>query len=374
MEQKERSKMKWLNGRKIRLMLIIFFTTFAVGGHYAKADFTFGEPTNLGPQINSEAEDGTTSISSDGLKLYFASNRAVGYGYYDIWVSARSTVEDDWENPVNLGQTINSEAFDGSPCISKDGLELYFESRRPDGLTSSSDIWVTRRATTNDPWGVPVNLGSPVNSEALEVVPSISADGLQLYFASGRDGGFGTIDIYVSTRQTKDDDWGAPINLGPMVNNSTYQWFPHISDDGRVLFFARGYPEEVAELWISMRKTIADDWGSPMRLESIMTTTKGYGGPCLAPDGSLLYFYSTRPGGYGGWDIWQAPIIPVVDLNGDGIVNATDMCIMVDHWGEDYSLCDIGPMPWGDGIVDVEDLIVLAEHLFEEFPPVEPSE
>jgi hypothetical protein len=56
----------------------------------------------------------------------------------------------------------------------------------------------------------------------------------------------------------------------------------------------------------------------------------------------------------------------MVDFNGDGIVDSADMCIMVDHWGEDYSLCDIGPMPWGDGIVDVQDLIVLSEHLFEE--------
>lgn len=56
----------------------------------------------------------------------------------------------------------------------------------------------------------------------------------------------------------------------------------------------------------------------------------------------------------------------VVDFNGDGIVNAADMCIMVDYWGTDEPLCDIGPMPWGDGIVDVEDLVVLAEHLFEE--------
>jgi len=61
-------------------------------------------------------------------------------------------------------------------------------------------------------------------------------------------------------------------------------------------------------------------------------------------------------------------------LNGDGIVNVADMCVMVDHWGENYSLCDIGPMPWGDGIVDVQDLIVLAEHLFEEYTPTEPVE
>jgi hypothetical protein len=62
---------------------------------------------------------------------------------------------------------------------------------------------------------------------------------------------------------------------------------------------------------------------------------------------------------------------PIVDLNGDGIVDSADMCIIVDHWGENYPLCDIGPTPFGDGIVDVEDLIVLAEHLFEEFPPEE---
>ena len=61
----------------------------------------------------------------------------------------------------------------------------------------------------------------------------------------------------------------------------------------------------------------------------------------------------------------------IADLNRDAIVDSADVCIMVDYWGMDEPLCDIGPMPWGDGIVDVQDLIVLAEHLFEEFPPVE---
>jgi hypothetical protein len=68
------------------------------------------------------------------------------------------------------------------------------------------------------------------------------------------------------------------------------------------------------------------------------------------------------------------PIIPIVDFNSDGIVDAADVCIMVEHWLTDYPSCDIGPMPWGDGIVDVQDLIVLAEHLFEEFPPDETVE
>jgi len=76
---------------------------------------------------------------------------------------------------------------------------------------------------------------------------------------------------------------------------------------------------------------------------------------CVSADGSMFYAGMS-----------QVPILPIVDFNGDVIVDSADMCIMVDHWGEDYSLCDIGPMPWGDGIVDVQDLIVLAEHLFEE--------
>ena len=89
------------------------------------------------------------------------------------------------------------------------------------------------------------------------------------------------------------------------------------------------------------------------------------------PQRPELYFSDytpelARPGGHGELDIWQASVEPIVDLNGDGIVDAADMCIVVDHWGEDYSLCDIGPTPFGDGIVDVQDLIILAEHLFEE--------
>ncbi|MHC4300739.1 MAG: Kelch repeat-containing protein [Planctomycetota bacterium] len=74
---------------------------------------------------------------------------------------------------------------------------------------------------------------------------------------------------------------------------------------------------------------------------------------------------------FGGWSSTYGDISavyasePIVDLNVDGIVDSIDMCIMIDHWGTDYSLCDIAPPPFGDGIVDVEDLKVLAEHPFE---------
>lgn len=103
-----------------------------------------------------------------------------------------------------------------------------------------------------------------------------------------------------------------------------------------------------------------------------VSSSKGDCTPDISSDGLELYFCEfPKASGLAGVDLLRVSINPVVDLNGDGIVDAADMCIVVDHWGEDYPLCDIGPMPWGDGVVDVHDLIVLAEHLFEEFPSAE---
>ncbi len=161
--------------------------------------------------------------------------------------------------------------------------------------------------------------------------------------------------------------------------NSPYrESYPNISADGRALFFGGywfGVPRPGGlgngDLWVTTRTTVSHAWGPPVNLGSIVNSPSEEQSACVSPDGSTLYFSSDRPGGYGWLDIWQAPIIPIVDLNGDGIVNAADMCIMVDHWGENYSLCDIAPSPFGDGIVDVQDLIVLAEHLFEEVFTIE---
>jgi hypothetical protein len=112
-----------------------------------------------------------------------------------------------------------------------------------------------------------------------------------------------------------------------------------------------------------MRATVSDPWGTPVNLGPTVNSSRNEPTPKISADGLTLYFGSNRSG---RWDIWQAPIVPVVNLNSDEVVDCADMCIMVDYWGTDEPLCDIGPMPWGDGIVDVQDLIVLAEHLFEE--------
>ena len=368
---------------KTARMLVILVLALVVGlpACVANADFTFGTPTNLGPTVNSSSDDGGTSISADGLTLFFASDRPGGYGSFDLWVATRGTTEDDWGEPTNIGPTVNSSAGEGGPSISADGLSLFFSDvlwalslpPRPGGY-GDGDLWVTTRETINDDWGPPVNLGPPVNTSAFEGGTSISANGLELYFTSNRAGGSGAWDLWVTTRATIDDPWVTPVNLGPTVNSSADELCPSISSDGLALYFHSDRPGGYGErdLWVTTREITNEDWGTPMNLGSTVNSSANEIMTDISADGRTLFFnVLNRPGGVGSWDICQAPVIPIVDFNGDGIVDSADMCMMIDHWGEDYSLCDIGPMPWGDGIVDVQDLIVLAEHLFEEFPPVE---
>jgi hypothetical protein len=85
--------------------------------------------------------------------------------------------------------------------------------------------------------------------------------------------------------------------------------------------------------------------------------------PSISADGSALYFHSNRPGGLGAFDIWQAPILPMTDFNGDGKVDEKDLALLVADWGKSNSVCDIGPFAWGDGIVDEKDLKILMKSL-----------
>ena len=84
--------------------------------------------------------------------------------------------------PVNLGPVINSPSRDYGACVLADGLELYFCSERPGGL-GAADIWVSTRQSIDDSWDPPTNLGSTVNSPYSDSYPSLSSDGLTLYFS-----------------------------------------------------------------------------------------------------------------------------------------------------------------------------------------------
>jgi hypothetical protein len=347
-----------------RLVAVSVLITLACTVGVAQADYLFGEPVNLGPNVNRMAHDGTPVMSADGLALYFDSNRGGGEGDFDVWVSTRATVEDDWGTPRNLRGPVNTPSWDGVPSIAPDGCSLYISSSRFGG-SGGQDIWVSTRATPDDDWGEPVNLGPTVNSSSFEWTQSISADGLSLYVCSWRAGGEGEGDLWVTTRATQADEWTDPVNLGPQVNSVADDVNPSISPDGRFLFFYSTRPggRGSRDIWMTSRATIDDAWGPAINLPVPINSGNMDQGASLSPGGAWLYFCSSRPGGRGGLDLMQAPIIPIVDFNGDGKVDAFEVLRMADYWGTDDALCDIGPTRIGDGIVDVADLTVLADFI-----------
>ncbi|MDI6451555.1 hypothetical protein [Anaerobaca lacustris] len=341
----------------------------AVNGGTWALPFTFDEPVNLGPTINTAAHECFSTVSSDGLELHFFDLfflRPGGFGGSDIWVIRRSSVSEPWGEPVNLGPAVNSEYDDMKSSISADGLTLYFCSNRPGGY-GGFDLWMSTRATVTDDWGKPMNLGATVNSEYDEVFPCVSPDGLELYFCEWefiRPEGYGGGDIWAAKRPTTDDPWGVPMNLGEAVNSTEYDSCPYLSPDGRLLFF-HGYrpggPGQ-EDMWVSTRPTTSDAWGTPVLLPWPVNVRQIEGCPGISTDGSMFYFASMRGGGHGIGDTWQAPIMPIVDFNRDGIVDDADRGILTSYMGTDEPLCDIGPMPWGDGTVDEADLEVLMSY------------
>jgi len=282
----------------------------------AYADFTFGEPVNLKSIIPvfDPAHYRINCFSYDGLEMYISSNRPEGYGDWDICVLTRASKDDDWSPPVNLGPGVNSPQQDSFSSISADGLTLYFNSDRPGGYGSFFDIYTTTRATKDSPWGPAMNTGPMVNSSDSDTNPWISADGLELYFGSFRPGGYGLQDFYVTRRATENEPWGTPVNLGPVVNSAYDEEWVSLSPDGRLLFFCDHPSTTVprpggyggADMWMARRESSSDAWQAPINLGPVVNGPTIEVRPRISPDGCTFYFNTALTPDASTWDCWSA--------------------------------------------------------------------
>lgn len=255
---------------------------------------------NLGPAVNSPVSDNSPELSRDGLSLYFGSLRPGGVGSTDIYVSRRSSVNDPWGTPVNLGTTINTTRIDGGPTLSRDGHWLFLISDRPGGQ-GSNDIYVSWRADTHDDfaWGPPVNLGSPVNSAQLEAGPN--PWGQEFYFHRGP--AVGNTEIYVS--RMKGNVFGEPTLVTELDSGGEYfTQRPSIRFDGREMFFSSNRPasppdgENSHDIWTSTRQGNGQPWTTPIKLGATINTPFQEQTPVISEDGTLLFFTSDRTGNF----------------------------------------------------------------------------
>jgi outer membrane protein OmpA-like peptidoglycan-associated protein len=179
-----------------------------------RPDSVWCKAVNLGPPVNTEENEGALCISPDGKYIFFAAcNRSDGYGSCDIYWSRRTG--DDWSAPENLGPVVNSGTWDSQPSFSSDGKTLYFASKRQGGK-GSSDIWETELQSDGS-WSPPVNMGDSVNTRLEEMAPFIHPDNRTLYFSSRGHQGMGGFDLYFS-RTDAGGNWQAPVDMGYPIN------------------------------------------------------------------------------------------------------------------------------------------------------------
>lgn len=292
--------------------------TFSVAADFQGRDgFTWSEPVWLGPVVNSAARDWKPSLSPHGLSLYFHSNRAGGLGGFDIWVSRRAGPNCPWQAPVDLGPPVNTPRDDGDVNFTPDGRVLFFSSDEGHGGAGAGDIFMARRADPNDDfgWGEPVNLGPDVNTALHESNPEYVAaeDGGTLYFDRS-DGIPAHLEIY-SVGLTHDGETRGPAVLvselsAPGIADAS----PAVRADGRELIFWSGGAEGsrpggvgLADLWVSTRQSVNDPWSPPRDLGTPLNSRFAELSVTLSQDGRTLFFTAAAArGGLGLQDMWMS--------------------------------------------------------------------
>jgi hypothetical protein len=189
-----------------------------------------------------------------------------------------------WSPPQPISELNVAGATTQDPSVTADRLEIYFASGRPPGCGGSSDIWVATRAVTTDPWSTPACVAS-VSSNLYEASPEISRDGLTLYWSSNRTPTLGGGDIYVSTRVTRASAWSAPARVAE-VSSVAAEANVAISGDGQTMVIdstQSGNRDLYLSTWTG---TV---WSTPIAIVAI-ATADSEGAPALDHTGSRLYF------------------------------------------------------------------------------------
>lgn len=186
-------------------------------------------PEKIGENVNAAGNDVATAISTDGTTLLVYYEEGGG----DIYAS--NFENGVWTKPAPLNRFVNHPQFRESwASLSADGTRLFFSSNRPGGR-GGFDIYVCEKGV-NDQWGRPTNLGSAVNTRGDELSPFLQADGKTLYFSSNGHPTLGDHDLFRST--LKDGRWTPAENLGPPINTSAYDGFLVVAPDGTHGFFS----------------------------------------------------------------------------------------------------------------------------------------
>ena len=271
------------------------------------SEWTWTEPKMLTNGVNAGGDEQQPHLSGDGLRLWFQSGRGEKPGH-ELYFTERASVDDAFRVPELLPAPFNVRD-ETCPSLTADELDMVFVSDRP-GTVGHYDLFEARRASTEKPWDEPVNLGPHINTQAMDFSLAISGDGLILIFSSNGRGGHGLkehgTELFECRRESRDVPFGNPVNLGATVNSWTAESGGWLSSDARMLVFrsSRGRPAVESQLYLTTRPTVDQPFHKPLPLVTPFNSQTRESGFAMNADLSIAIIATHRPGGSGGCDLW----------------------------------------------------------------------
>ncbi|MEZ4920529.1 MAG: OmpA family protein [Saprospiraceae bacterium] len=267
------------------------------------------DPHPLDTTVNSQYDEYFPVLTADGKTLIFTRRIPVRIEEGTHMVISdenfySSTLDEDgnWQQAVELAG-VNTRQNEGAQSISPDGSWLVFTAcnRRGDGSQGSCDLYWSQKKETG--WTEPRPFSATINSRDWDSHPCISADGKSIYFSSGRKGGQGNADLWVTYRQS-DGKWTEPANLGPTINTSGTEDSPFFHPDGKTLYFSSNGHVGMGNQDLFMTR-LQDDgsWSKPINLGYPINTKYGEQTMCVALDGKTAYYSVEKEPGKGNIDI-----------------------------------------------------------------------
>lgn len=268
--------------------------------------------------VNSTSSDYAPTVSGDGLTLYWTSNRVPPstlstLGGRNVWSVTRPDLASPWSN-LAFETSLNSPLNEDYMGVRADNLEMFVSTNRTGGQ-GLGDIWQFNRANTSSPWSNATNLS--VNLSTFEDDPSVTADGLELYWVAPDTS---LAAIYYATRSTPNSTVWTNQGVVPAAVSTSQDHSASISPDGLTLIFSSTRPGGAgsSDLWMCTRPSRATTmWTTPVNLQELNTSGWDHNGQ-FGPDG-FSYWYTQAGNGM----IWEARRIrPLMLVEGSGVLGS----------------------------------------------------
>jgi peptidoglycan-associated lipoprotein len=321
----------------------------------SKDNMTKHKVTNV-TKLNTETFDYSTVMGPRGKEMYFSSSRAgsigetmdpiTGVNFMDIWVS-KIDRNDNWGQPEPIGDPINTGDSEGTMCFDGRGKIMWF-TRCPviEKMNIGCEIYMVEKKGKG--WGEPTKLSLKDHDTTHVGHPAVSPDGKTLIFASNMAGGYGGVDLWLTTYDKRNDEWSLPVNLGEEINTPGNDVFPTWGPNNELYYSSDGMVGLGGlDLYRALRVGEENKWENPTHLGYPMNSCRDDYHIIYTETGKIQrgYISSNRNGSKGEhsqdiWDFYLPPILVDVDIivtnleTGEPVPDAK--VIIVGSGGENY--------------------------------------